>query len=28
VIFCVGETLQQRQANATESVLQTQLETG
>jgi triosephosphate isomerase len=28
VIFCVGETLQQRQANATEGVLQKQLESG
>jgi triosephosphate isomerase len=28
VILCVGETLQQRQADATESVLQTQLESG
>jgi triosephosphate isomerase len=28
VILCVGETLQQRQANATEGVLQTQLESG
>src|SRR5438105_9745327 len=27
-ILCVGETLQQRQANATEAVLRTQLESG